>query len=85
MTTACYGLCEAVSDLTTLFMTQPRIPANSRDTCLLIIQWAEEFDRKHAETDWVEIEYLEAIDRFFDQKYCEWLESAAPRSIRNNE
>jgi len=85
MTAANYGLCEAVSDLTSLFMTQPRIPANSRDVCALVIDWAEEFGRRHDGGDWAEIEYLEAIDRFFDQKYREWLISAPRRSVRDNE
>ena len=85
MTTTSYGLCEAVSDLTSLFMAQDKLPANSRDTCSLIINWAEEFDRRHAETDWAEVEYLETINRFFSEKYREWLESAPTRSIKNNE
>ena len=84
MTNATYGLCEAVSDLTTLFMAQPQLPANSRDTCALVVDWAEEFDRKHAETDWAEVEYLDTIDRFFADKYRAWLESAPARSLRNN-
>jgi hypothetical protein len=85
MTTESYGLCEAVSDLTSLFMTQAKLPANSRDTCSFIIDWAEEFDRRHAETDWAEVEYLETIDAFFSEKYRAWLESAPARSIRNND
>ena len=85
MTTACYGLCEAVSDLTSLFMEQSQVPVDSRETCALIIDWAEAFDRMHAETDWGEVEYLETIDQFFAQKYREWLETAATRSLRNQD
>ncbi len=80
-----YDLCEAVSDLTALFMFQPQIPANSRDVVRLSVDWAGEFEARHRSVDWAEIEYLEAIDRFFDQKYREWLESAPARSLRNNE
>ena len=35
-----YALCEAVSDLTALFMTQPHLPANSRDVVQLSVDWA---------------------------------------------
>ena len=82
MTTANYGLCEAVSDLTSLFMEQTQLPANSRDACALVIDWAEEFDRKHANTDWAEIEYLDTIEAFFTAKYRAWLEAAPARSVR---
>ena len=79
-----YVLCEAVSDLTSLFMMQPQLPANSRETCGLVIDWSVEFDRKHAQTDWGDCEYLDVIDAFFAQKYREWLESAPARSVRAN-
>ncbi len=85
MLTIPYDLCEAVSDLTALFMYQPQIPANSRDVVQLSVDWAGEFEARHRNADWAEIEYLEAIDRFFDQKYREWLESAPARSLRNND
>ena len=80
-----YVLCEAVSDLTSLFMIQPQLPANSRDTCNLVIDWSVEFDRKHANTDWADFEYLDVIDAFFAQKYRAWLESAPARSVRAND
>ena len=84
MMSASYVLCEAVSDLTSLFMSEPQLPVNSRDTCALVIDWAEEFDRKHAETDWAEVEYLELIDRFFAEKYRAWLEATPARLLREN-
>lgn len=80
-----YVLCEAVSDLTSLFMIQPQLPANSRDTCNLVIDWSVEFDRKHANTDWGDLDYLDVIDAFFVQKYRAWLESAPACSVRAND
>ena len=80
-----YVLCEAVSDLTSLLMIQPQLPANSRDTCNLVIDWSVEFDRKHANTDWGDLDYLDVIDAFFVQKYRAWLESAPARSVRAND
>ena len=60
-----YDLCETVSDLIALFVTQPELPANSRDVCLLVIAWAEEFSSRHESTDWSDVDYLETIDAFF--------------------
>ena len=80
-----YVLCEAVSDLTSLFMIQPQLPANSRDTCNLVIDWSVEFDRKHANTDWGDLDYLDVIDAFFVQKSRAWLEAAPARSVRAND
>ena len=80
-----YDLCETVSDLTSLFVTQPTLPANSRDVCLLVIEWAEEFMNRHASTDWGEVEYLETIDAFFAEKYRAWIDSVPARDLRHNE
>lgn len=79
-----YSLCETVSDLTALFVTQPQLPANSRDVCLLAIAWAEEFSSRHESTDWGEVDYLEAIDAFFEEKYRAWIESVPARELMPN-
>lgn len=84
MPTINFGLCEAVSDLTALFVSQPQLPANSRDVCMLVVDWAEEFEKQHADTDWAEVEYLETIDRFFEDKYRAWLETTPARDRRSN-
>jgi hypothetical protein len=80
-----YGLCEVVSDLTAHFMTQPSLPANSRDVVQLCVDWAAEFEARHGDTDWNEVDYLETIDAFFTEKYRAWIETVPARSLRNNE
>lgn len=45
-----------------------RPTGNSRDTIDTIISWANEFTRHHQDTDWNEVEYLDAIYEFTDQK-----------------
>lgn len=80
-----YALCEAVSDLTALFMTQPQLPANSRDVVQLSVDWAAEFEATHEATDWAEAEYLETIDAFFASKYRAWIESVPTRFLRLND
>ncbi len=79
-----FALCEAVSDLTALFMTQPRLPANSRDVVQLCVDWAAEFEARHGATDWDEVDYLETIDAFFTAKYRAWIESVPARELRPN-
>lgn len=46
---------------------------NSRDTIDIIIDWADEFTRKHQHTDWNEVEYLDTIYEFTDLKLKEQL------------
>ena len=79
-----YSLCEAVSDLTSLFMTQPQLPANSRDVVQLCVDWAAEFEARHGSEDWAEVDYLETIDAFFMAKYRAWIESVPARDLRPN-
>lgn len=77
-----YALCEAVSDLTALFIQQPALPANSRDVVQLCVDWAAEFETRHGSTDWTEVEYLETIDAFFADKYRAWIETVPARALR---
>ena len=79
---ATLNLCETVSDLTSLFVVQPELPADSRELCRLVIDWAEEFERCHAGETWADCEYLEVIETFFSAHYRAWLEAAPPRSVR---
>lgn len=80
-----YSLCEAVSDLTALFMAQPQLPANSRDVVQLSVEWAAEFEARHLADDWIEGDYLESIADFFEQKYRAWIESVPARELRLND
>jgi hypothetical protein len=80
-----FALCEAVSDLTALFVIQPHLPANSREVVQLCVGWAAEFEKRHGDTDWAEVEYLETIDAFFTEKYRAWIESVPARLLRANE
>lgn len=45
-----------------------RPTGNSRDTIDTIISWANEFTRHHQNTDWNEVEYLDMVYEFTDQK-----------------
>jgi len=82
MIAATLNLCETVSDLTALFVAQPELPADSRELCRLVIDWAEEFERQHTGETWADLEYLETIECFFSAHYRAWLEAAPPRSVR---
>ena len=82
MTEAVRTLCETVSDLSTLFMTQPELPADSRELCRLVIEWAEAFERQYAGETWIDREYLEVIETFFYEHYLGWLEGAPPSAVR---
>ena len=76
------SICETTSDLTSLFAGQAQVPANSRDLCYLVINWAEEFERLHAGETWADREYLEVIEAFFNEHYRAWLATAPSRSVR---
>ena len=80
-----YGLCETVSDLTSLLMTKPNLPNDSRESVRLVIEWAEAFETRNAGETWADREYLEEIEVFFEEKYRAWLESAPARSVRNTD
>src|SRR5476651_1126585 len=45
---ATHSLCMTVSDLTSQFVGQKQLPANSRDLPYLVTSWAEEFERQNA-------------------------------------
>jgi hypothetical protein len=46
---------------------------NSRDRCSTVQDWALEFDRLHAKTDWTEVDYLETVDDFYRDKISPYL------------
>lgn len=70
-----YSFGEAVADLSANFERQELKPDDSRETVRLVIEWAEEFERKHAGHQWGQDggpEYMDAIDVFFFDKYTKW-------------
>jgi len=71
-----YSLCEAIADIAALFAVAPYRSRNSRDACLLSIEWAEIFESRHGDREW-DGEYVEVIEAFFKEKYAEWLISGA--------
>lgn len=63
---------EAIADIAYEAGAQRFCPTgNSRDTIDIIIGWANEFTRKHQNTNWNEVEYLDTIYEFTDQKLKE--------------
>lgn len=82
MTNITYALCETVADLMSFFVEQSNLPNDSRETIRLTIEWAEEFEARHAGEQWMDREYLEEVQLFFEEKYHGWLEAATPRSVR---
>ena len=45
-----------------------RPTGDSRANIGMLIDWANEFSRKHRDTDWAEVEYLDEIYNFMDEK-----------------
>lgn len=67
--TSCRNYAEALVDIAYEAGAQGFNPTgNSRDTIDTIIHWANEFTRQHQDTDWNEIEYLDTIYEFTEQK-----------------
>lgn len=63
---------EAIADIAYEAVTQGFRPKeNSRETISTIIYWADEFTRLHQDTDWNEVEYLDTIYEFIEQKLKE--------------
>ncbi len=84
MANIAYELCETVADLTSLFMVQPNLPNDSRETVRLVIEWSEEFEARNAGEHWIDREYLEVIEEFFERKYREWIETVPARCLKIN-
>ena len=47
---------------------QYRLSSNSRETVRTMIGWADEFSRRHENTDWSTIESFDEIDNFTEEK-----------------
>ncbi|WP_419522661.1 hypothetical protein [Alistipes finegoldii] len=45
-----------------------RLSGNSRETIGTLIHWADEFSRRHKDTDWIDKEYLDEIYNFTEEK-----------------
>lgn len=64
-----HNYAEAIADIAYEAGAQNFRPSgNSRDITSTIIQWANEFAREHQNTDWNEVEYLDTIYEFTEQK-----------------
>lgn len=64
-----HNYAEAIADIAYEAGGQGFRPTgNSRDTISSIIDWADEFTRRHQDTDWNEVEYLDRIWDFIQKK-----------------
>lgn len=45
-----------------------QLSGNSRETIGTLIHWADEFSRRHKDTDWIDKEYLDEIYNFTEEK-----------------
>jgi hypothetical protein len=55
---------------------------DSRSRLDTLIEWANEFNRLHASTDWAEVEYLDTVDSFYTLKATPYREATAQRNAR---
>lgn len=69
-----YPLCETVVHFTALFVEFPYLPRESSEMVKLIVAWAEEFEVRYSEEQWLDREYLAEVNSFFEAKYRGWLE-----------
>lgn len=71
-----YRLCEAVAEMAVNWGVAPFVPADSRERTRLSIEWAREFEVKHAGTEWNEDgapDYVITVDAWFETQYRDWL------------
>jgi hypothetical protein len=80
---ALYDFGEAVADLTHNFSFAEFLPEDSREFTRLCVEWASEFEVKHAGRVW-DGEYIEEIDAFFTAKYAEWFATPGQPRRRNH-
>lgn len=77
-------LCEAVCDLAQSFAVAEFLPANSRDFCELVIDWAIEFEKRNAGVNWgVDREYIDEIDEWFHKAYQNWINTPLVETTPN--
>lgn len=48
-----------------------RLSNNSRERIGTLVSWAREFDERHRETDWEEVDYMETIEAFVGAKLAD--------------
>jgi hypothetical protein len=44
--------------------------ADSRERFMIVLSWALEFQNRHIDTDWGNLDYIETVDAFFDEKWA---------------
>jgi len=64
-------LLESVADIAYIACNSIYYSGNSREDISDFIYWAEEFEKKHKHTDWVQEDYLTEIINFSDSKLKE--------------
>lgn len=70
-----YDYPEALADLAYMAGHERlRLNDNSRVIIDTLIDWAEEFQKLHKETDWDEVDYMETINHFYEKKSKEYYE-----------
>jgi hypothetical protein len=62
------SFAESLADISQLAGQFGFYSGNSREDIDLFIDWAEEFEVKHKDTDWAEIEYMDEIEKFAMEK-----------------
>ena len=64
-----YDYAEALADIAyEAGKRRLRLSGNSRETIGTLIHWADEFSRRHKDTDWIDKEYLDEIYNFTEEK-----------------
>ena len=84
MLSAIFCQREVIADFTILFEEQAQLPASGLELCQLSSEWAREFMRTHGDPDFQAEHYTSAINRFFDEKYREWIETVPARCLKIN-
>ncbi len=69
-----YNYSEVLADITyEVGYHRLRINNDSRTIISEVIHWAKEFQEKHKHTDWAEVEYLDAIYAFTEEKIAQYM------------
>ena len=66
-------LLEAVSDISFIAGEKNFFSGNSREDVYTFIQWAKEFVKENSKTYWHEVDYIESITKFTENKLSAFL------------
>lgn len=53
---------------------------DSRSRLHLLVEWANEFNSQHVQTDWAELDYMDTVDDFYADKVQPFLKATASQS-----